>query len=366
MSMIAPLSRKVLHLLAWLVLIWGSAETALQIRSHVRFGTSVLNALADDTTYVFNAQLGLKTLRPDAIIAGSRSTIETNALGLRGAPVPNDREEGELRVAILGASTVMGTYTRNNGDTLAAQLEEALNALYPGKSVRVINAGIAGASIDDQRLMLERLVIPRVDPDILVWYPGFNDVSGYCHRRSAPTTNNKPPIFSGLEIPTWLLTVELVTKNTVWARTVPAGRNDILNPRSLDLSQFGASVTALLDVVRRASLPTLVLTNARAFRHDMPESIQYALSETARYYNSCFDLAGLHEVYDLHNDMLVTLAARSGTATYRFDESMPGGEKNFGDATHFSVTGTRRAATLIVATLVSKGLLPGAPQEVQR
>lgn len=337
-------------------MFWSIAELGLQVRSQIRFGASIFNAASAETTYVENASLGLKTLRPNATIQGSQSTIKTNSLGLRSPEITEQRSGNEFRIAILGASTVMGTYTRNNDDTLSARLGSWLQERMPGTTVRVINAGIAGASISDQQTMLEKVVVP-LTPDLVIWYPGFNDISAYCaqNRKEAST---RPLIFRKITLPSWLLSIELLTKNTVWLRTAAAGRTDVLDVSTLDLSHFRQDTRALLQAAQKAHLPVLVLTVARAFRRDMPQDEQEALSETARYYNHCFDLNGLHDVYDRHNNALEQAADSLGVPSFRFDRHFPGGARNFGDASHFSIGGTRRAARLIAEALADQHLIP--------
>lgn len=356
--MISRIPAKVWRTLLFTVLAWLLAEGALQVRAHLRYGTSIANVASAETTFVFNETFQIKTLRPGAVIKGSQSTIETNALGLRSPEVAAEKRPEEFRVVVLGASTVMGTYTRNNADTLSYRLEAHLKDRLPDRSVTVINAGIAGAAVNDQARMLERLVIPHLKPDLLVWYPGFNDVSAYCRKTaSAATPTARPAIFQALELPTWLLSVELLTKNTVWLRTARAGNTQAVDARALDLSAFEHEVEALLTRARSEGIKTLVLTNARAFRRTMPLAEQEALSETARYYNACFDLQGLHDAFDLHNQALVKVATKVGVETYRFDEAMPGGKEHFGDATHFSIAGTDLAASDVSRVILERKLL---------
>ena len=187
-------------LLAIAMLLMG--EVALQVRTHVKFGTSVLNAMTGDTTYQFNEDLGLKLLRPSASIVGSDATIVTNSLGLRSPEIAPDRPlllgaaaghdddptsseiapvqpQNGVRIAVVGASTVVGAYTRSNEQTFPYVLQRLLRERYPGHSIDVINAGIAGFSLADQQSLIERL-LSSFDIDLIILYTGFNDIGGYC------------------------------------------------------------------------------------------------------------------------------------------------------------------------------------------
>ena len=108
-----------------------SGELFLQVRAHLRFGQSVFNAVKGESTYVKHPVSGLKTLRPNSIIDGQLAIIETNSLGLRMPELPVFKPDGEIWLAVLGASTVMGAYTRTNENTLAARLEFYLQQKWP-------------------------------------------------------------------------------------------------------------------------------------------------------------------------------------------------------------------------------------------
>jgi lysophospholipase L1-like esterase len=344
-------SKKVFFSILWALSAFIIVELLLQVRSHIRYGTSVFNLLAKQTTYEFNESLGLQLLRPNSIIEGSQAIIETNSLGLR-SPELQDKSQGEVRIAVIGASSVMGTYTRNNEDIISYRLEAYLESAHPGVDINVINAGIAGYGLGDQRQMFEKVIQP-MKPDLVIWYSGFNDISGYCHKPSLKVTSGLPQI----KLPSWLLTIELVTKNTVWLRTVKAGKQGMLDPALLNVGAYLGRVNQFLDTVRGAEIPLVMVTNARAFREDMPVHEQITLSETARYYNHCFDLDGLHSVYNLHNGLLASSAIEHGNSVLRLDQVMPGGNKYFGDATHFSVVGSDYVARLFSEHIFSLGLL---------
>jgi hypothetical protein len=101
-------------------------------------------------------------------------------------------------------------------------------------------------------------------------------------------------------------------------------------------------------------MEVLTVTNARAFHRDMPTDQQMRLSETARYHHHCFDLPGLHDAFDRHNEIIIQASGDHGQPVVRLDQLMPGGEHYFGDATHFSVAGTEFVADLLAQRLAGK------------
>ena len=66
--------------------------------------------------------------------------MHTNGYGLRGADF-RSAPPGEVRVVLLGASTIMGTYAATDDATSSAQLEKRLAATV--QRARVINGGVA-------------------------------------------------------------------------------------------------------------------------------------------------------------------------------------------------------------------------------
>jgi len=345
---------KVGRSLFWALTIFLLIEVSLQVRAHFRYGASIFNAVANQQTYQFNEDLQLKLLRPSSVISGSEAIVETNSLGLRSPELGVEKRADELRVAILGASTVMGTYTKNNEDVLSYRLQAHLEASFPERDVQVINGGIAGYILAEQQGMLERVLQP-LDLDLLVWHPGSNDVSLYCRQQAAPASHGLPT----LKLPKWLLSVELVVKNTVWLRSASSkeGGSSKETSKVVDIPIFRQRVNHLLDSAKNMDIPLMTLASAKAFRREMVQSEQVRLSETAIYYNHCFDLDELYEVYDQHNEQLIEASRDRGFPTLRLDRLVPGGDKYFGDATHFTAQGTDYVASLVADEIIRLNLL---------
>ena len=125
------------------VLLLVLGELALQVRAKIPCGQSIFNLVAGKRSSVYNERLKLKlkTLRPSAV-------IETNLLGVRCADFEPTRADGETRMAILGASTVLGTFARRNTNTSSERLQALLREANHTQSLRVINAGIVGLTIE--------------------------------------------------------------------------------------------------------------------------------------------------------------------------------------------------------------------------
>lgn len=346
-------------LTAFLLLL--ALETAMQIRSHIRNGQSVLNAFTQETRYVVDPRTGLKVLRPNHVFLGSQVEMRTNSLGLRSPEIDPVKKPGVVRIAVIGASTVMGAYTARNEDTFAMRLGKLLGETYPRLHFEVINAGIAGYGLIEQSQMLEKIVLPLA-PDVVIVYPGFNDFAAYCRDDSDKPGTAKRPGRHGLpiiETPVWLLSIELLTKNTVALRTPPVSSSTTTRSvDTLDFSDYRKKLDVLGNVALRSKIPFVFSTNARAYRPEQSLDEQKALSETARYYNPCFDLDGLHALYDAHNKEIKAAAERFGFPVIPLDQEIPGGRTYFVDASHFSNAGEQLAAERLRDFLVRLAMIP--------
>jgi lysophospholipase L1-like esterase len=277
------------------VLLLTALELGLQIRSQLRFGQSVLNAVRGETRYVEDMGTGLKLLRPNHVFPGQDVEIRSNSLGLRSPEILPDRTPGSLRIAVVGASTVMGELARNNEITFPALLAQRLRQRYPHREVEVVNAGISGYRLDDQQRMLRKIVLP-LRPDLIIVYPGFNDFADYCQDPPDPSSAREGlPLFSA---PTWLLSVEAVRRRTGFMRAAPPETKSVRDAAAIDVAPYRSRLESLIKTVREAHVPLLLATNARAYRNDQPLKEQLRLSEQARHFNRCFDLSGLHTLYD--------------------------------------------------------------------
>jgi lysophospholipase L1-like esterase len=347
---------KVVSALSAALFVFVLLDLFLQVRTHLRYGQSVFNRVTAETEYVVDSSKGLKLLRPNRVFGGSVATIRTNSLGLRNAEIDPKRQPHSLRLAVVGASTVMGAYAADNDKTLPALLEAMLRQAKPDRAVEVINAGIAGYTLDDERAMLEKLVW-SLNPDRVIVYPGFNDFSDYCRSESKPPARFVLQGLPELTLPNWLLTVELISKNTVFLRNKPSTSVNTKNPRSLDLTPYRRRLERLFNSARRLGMPLAIATNARAYRPEQPIGEQERLSESARYVLSCFDVAGLHTLYDLHNGLIRDVAHKNGVPVVPLDERIPGGSKYFADASHFNDEGEQLAARTIFASLTDNSLI---------
>jgi hypothetical protein len=98
--------------------------------------------------------------------------VEIDSLGYRGAEFPRAKEPHEVRLLIAGDSFVYGDFV-NDDETLPALLERDLRSRC--NNVRVINAGLGGATIADEAMMIRRSAVLAPDLVVLVFFE--NDVT---------------------------------------------------------------------------------------------------------------------------------------------------------------------------------------------
>src|SRR5262249_2526274 len=79
------------------------------------------------------------------------------------------------RILCLGASTTAGEEV-TEAKTYPAQLEAMLREHYPGRSIRVINGGVAAYTLRKSFLQYA-LNLYRLEPDFVAIYHGINDLS---------------------------------------------------------------------------------------------------------------------------------------------------------------------------------------------
>lgn len=323
-------------------------EAGLQVRAHVRTGQSAFNILLGRTTYVDDPFTGLTLLRPNAVVKGSTFEMRSNSWGLRSEQLPVERESGEIRIALLGASTIMGTYAPTNEQVAAYALERLLQS-RSGRPVRVINAGIAGLSIEEQLQLLEKRLIPA-GVSAAIWYPGTNDIS--CERKYGKSGNGtrrlEPP-----NMPKWMLTHSLIVKNTFFIRRRLASHQESRRSRN-DFLEVRETLVKGVEISRRAGVELALATTTQKFSWSQSQAERERAATSALYSRPCFSATGLLREIDGLNSVIRSVSDRYSVPLAEVHKELTGKEAMFGDATHLSVAGEARLADLLADTVVQR------------
>jgi len=112
--------------------------------------------------------------------------VSTNGMGLRGSQPPGARRPREVRVLCLGDSVTFGLGVRDD-QTWPVQLKRVLLASpeLDGRPVHVLNGGVPGWSSVQGMRLLER--VRWYEPDVIVFWFGYNDVQAALGRPDAET-----------------------------------------------------------------------------------------------------------------------------------------------------------------------------------
>lgn len=327
-------------------------EGALQARAYMKGNSNLRNMVLDQSTFEYNERFGLELLRASNVAVDDGQTIRSNSFGLRSPEIEVDKEDGEIRVAILGASTVMGHTNPINEETMSYRLETHLQERYPDHKITVINGGILGYGVEKQQFLFDR-VLSLFDLDLVVLYPGYNDVSLYCEGDGDPEDHG----LMKLALPTWILSTELVSKNTEFLRDIKAKSDKFIDPAGLNNDPFRERLGGVFNSVRNAGVPLLAVTNTRGFRRDMDYDRQMEMAEFSLDKSRCFTMEHLQDVFDEHNEIIIEKSTEFNTPVFRMEKYMPAEEGHFADSIHFTLKGNELFAELVANEIVSKSLL---------
>ena len=112
-------------------------------------------------------------LKPDSSGTFFESRIRINSHGFRDREFEIDKDH-RYRIVVLGESTTMGLTLSRDGRPWPVVLEEMItNQFETTLPVEVINAGVAGYTLRDNLIRLNRDVL-RLDPDMIISYHGYN------------------------------------------------------------------------------------------------------------------------------------------------------------------------------------------------
>jgi acyl-CoA synthetase (AMP-forming)/AMP-acid ligase II/acyl carrier protein len=341
-----------------LALLTGG-ELALHLRSYLIEGRSaVLDMAMGKARLVHNKSFGVKTYRPnmtDTNPADDRQ-FTTNALGFRSPDIATTPAPGELRIAVVGASTVAGVFAKTNHDTFPSLLEDQLRHAMPGRPVNVINAGIEGLLVSELDLLVERAVIP-LRPSIALVYAGFNDMELIC-KASTPAAPPLQPVPALGELPPWVMTSAVLSKYALPLRQAPV-RTGLVDPARFFPASYGASLASVVAKLRAAGVEPVLMTVPRGF--DAGDgAVGRKLATTALVYHHCLDYDGMVKAANMFNRTIEEVAARHHVDLIELGKKMPRGPAYFHDAAHFTSNGEHTASRIIYQHLAGTRALQSA------
>jgi hypothetical protein len=283
-------------------------------------------------------------------------------------------------IFMLGGSTVEGLGVKN-GETIAAQLENILNAGGRG-SYWVVNAGYHGQVSYQQQGVLAGRIASRFKPDLVIALDGRNDGAvgtGYGAWRpnwepyvdvveAGVNAMRDPPLLAGL--PEWLLRHSSIVKLASAARYRATGeardglaRPDLLEPAKDPVvdevaAAYFANHAAALARCKELGYPYAAFlqpTLIASLRPRMSEAEKAAIRgvEARSYLREGVYTAGLERFY-----AKASLRARGRSWFHDLSRLFADSEGGlYVDSCHYSKEGGRRIAQKMADILAEGGLL---------
>lgn len=121
--------------------------------------------------YGFTMEPNLKDVKSKTL----DTIFSTNKEGFRGVDVPViPKPEGVFRILCLGASNVFGYGVEDDQSTWPERVEQSL--IKKGYKVESLNLGCPGTN-SSQALVFFSLIGKKYDPDLIIFYQGWNDLT---------------------------------------------------------------------------------------------------------------------------------------------------------------------------------------------
>jgi lysophospholipase L1-like esterase len=307
--------------------------------------------VTNQSTIIFNKELGINTYRPFLVRRDSetgKERMSINSLGLR-SPEIGDRTANEIRLAVVGASTVAGARAKDNKEVFSQILADLIQADFH-RPVNVINGGVQGFTMGQIGKLTSGIVIP-LQPSMIIIYTGFNDIAGICKAEVAQRSQPwRPPMFG---LPRWVMSREMIRKNTTFLRRQPLHTSNLVDPKDVDLSSHRIELEKMVSDIREHGIEPVLVTNARSYIN-VPKEKQAALAAGSLFYYSCLNLEGVIEVGEMYNQLIKNVAAEYNAQLIDLGAVMPGGKDYFVDGGHFTLTGEKYVARTVYEAIKQK------------
>jgi lysophospholipase L1-like esterase len=164
---------------------FGTVEVACRIEQWYLYDAPVLGMYTYDTALFTTDEYGI-TGKANGIYEKWR----LNSFGFRGPEVGLQRPQGRLRIVCMGASETFGLYESREHEW-PRQLERRLE--MEDFSVEVINAAIAGMSLSQRTVHLQRRLM-RLQPDVVVMMLEYGSYAGMTPEKVRNQRSRRPAL----------------------------------------------------------------------------------------------------------------------------------------------------------------------------
>ncbi len=152
----------------------GTIELACRIEQYVLYEAPLLGMYTYDTALFTMDEYGIRG-KPN----GDYEKWRLNSLGFRGPELGIEKQPGTLRIVCIGASETFGLYEGRDNEW-PRQLERKLKT--QGIEVEVINAAIAGMSLSQRTIHLQKRLL-QLRPDMVVMMLEYGSYAGLTPER---------------------------------------------------------------------------------------------------------------------------------------------------------------------------------------
>ena len=101
--------------------------------------------------------------------------LNFNSKGFRGVEFSSEKSSDVYRIFMVGGSTMLSAETSNNA-TIPAILQNMFHSQNLDLEIEVINAGISGGNTISELSLIKSKIV-NYDPDLVIMYDGWNDLS---------------------------------------------------------------------------------------------------------------------------------------------------------------------------------------------
>ncbi len=301
----------------------------------------------------------------------------TNAYGYRGGPLAMPRPAGELRVFVVGGSTVECIFLDDTA-AVTAVLERRLAAgRTAGRRPRVYGAGKSGdRSYDHVAMVAHRIV--HLQPDVVVVLAGVNDlaagIAGRDYLLFSPTRGREAD--PGSIITRFGMTELQTGRALYWGIRRFAGRSDeeaplqvsgyrsaLARQRALpaterppptDVAPYERNLATLAGIARAQGFRLVFATQGTTWNSPDPGAAEWhwMTGDTVRYREDLLDAA-----MERYNDAMRRVGAAQGVPVFDLARALPKTLDYYYDDVHFNARGADTTATLLARFLAEQGLM---------
>lgn len=343
------LRKKLLFASVFVVVLCGTAELVTRVVDATLRKANP--ASHDPARTMYRADPFMQVvLRPGAKLVDPEQTFEINRLGFRGPEIEGLKAKGTTRVICVGASTTFGHSAADDATTWPRLLEGKLKAAFPGRNIEVINAGVPGYTTFHNLPNLALKLLP-LEPDVVVFYQGVNDLAQHTKLARDPTgyriVRPKRTSHGVLTKAKESSLLYLVLRNQIqaWRRKSvpkPEGFGSELDPAAP--RAYERNLRGMITLTKEAGATPVLVTFASRYRpQPTPEQEK---QEWVAMHSAQLSYAGLLAGHKRYNEVVRKLAKRY-EAPVAEGEPLSGKPEHFSDSVHLTDAGREALAEAV-------------------